>query len=199
MKKLVVGLVGHSGSGKSTFSELIRERYEVSRISTGDFVREEVSRRGLSPTSDNITKVSNQIREAAGGVFMRALRGKIDANLESQGAVVIDCLREMSDYDELTGKDKDRIVVIINILSSDANRYERIVKRRREALGFSEEEFRELTTFEKNLGIEELRRIADYTIRNDDSKMQFEQDSLESLSRMEKEKEITLKKKVRKE
>ena len=50
MTKLIIGLIGYSGSGKSVFTEVARDKYNIVTISTGEFVRNEVNIRGLDIT-----------------------------------------------------------------------------------------------------------------------------------------------------
>jgi dephospho-CoA kinase len=102
MKKIIISVVGYSGSGKSTFSEIANQKYGIPVIATGPFVRQEVTRRGLDLTQKNIELVSSWTRTETGGVFIRALRYQIDDALKDKNIALIDSLREMNDYVELS-------------------------------------------------------------------------------------------------
>ena len=171
---------------------MVKDKYDVPVVSTGDFVREEALRRGFSLTVENITQVSNQIRTENNGIFMRALLRDIDRALDTRGIVLIDCLREASDYDELVKRSGEGTVTVIALSSSDTNRYHRITSRMRESGPMSEDEFKKLTEFETRLGVDTLIQIADYKITNDSSETDFKSAASDLLLRMGKEKGVLL-------
>ncbi|MCK4474706.1 AAA family ATPase, partial [Candidatus Bathyarchaeota archaeon] len=64
--KLVIGLAGMPGAGKSVVVNVARERgYGVAVM--GDEVREEAKRRRLKPTRENLGKIMLQLRQDEGG------------------------------------------------------------------------------------------------------------------------------------
>jgi len=63
--KVVVGVAGMPGSGKGAFRRTLQKMgYTV--VIMGDEVREEVKRRNLKPTPENLGKVMLQLRESEG-------------------------------------------------------------------------------------------------------------------------------------
>ncbi len=95
--KIVVGLAGMPGSGKSLVVETAREEgYAV--VVMGDVVREETQKRGLDPTPKNIGKVMLELREKGGdSVIAEKCIPKIEQ--QESGKVIVDGLRSLSEVD----------------------------------------------------------------------------------------------------
>ena len=95
--KLIVGLVGMPGSGKSLVVETAeQEGYAV--VIMGDIIREETQKRGLEPNPKNIGKVMLGLRKTSGNsVIAQKCIPKI-LQLESS-KVIVDGLRSLHEAD----------------------------------------------------------------------------------------------------
>lgn len=190
MKKAIIGLVGYSGSGKTSFCDIVNAVYDIPRISTGNIVRAEAMRMGCKLTPENIIYISDKIRQETNG-FLRKIKKDIEEVLDKNNFAIIDCLREMNDYREMITICDNSIVLYI--ASEDVNRYSRILKRKRNEYLFTEKDFRKITEFEKRLGIESVMNQARYIIKNDESKKDFEKKAIDMISKIEKDRNIQFK------
>jgi dephospho-CoA kinase len=64
----IVGLVGHGGSGKDTVARMLEAR-GFTHVSASELVREEIYRRGGTPTRALQTAVANEMRAERGGAY----------------------------------------------------------------------------------------------------------------------------------
>src|SRR5208283_1793065 len=95
--KLVVGLAGMPGSGKSLVVETARELgYAI--VVMGDVIREETVKRGLELTPQNVGKVMLQLREEGGNTVVAQ---KCIPKIEQQACskVLVDGLRSLYEVD----------------------------------------------------------------------------------------------------
>lgn len=165
VKPSVIGLVGMTGSGKSTVREAFEKNGFVN-IYFGGIVVEEVKRRGLEVNEVNERFIREELR-ANEGMDVMASRStpKIDTSLASGNKVVIDDLYSFSEYKLLRTKYSDAFMLIA-IISSAQQRYDRLAVRpirpltRNEAIS---RDFAEIENIEKGGPI----AIADYYILND--------------------------------
>jgi dephospho-CoA kinase len=91
--KIVVGLAGMPGSGKSVVVETARELgYAI--VVMGDVIREETAKRGLKLTPQNVGKVMLQLREEGGNTVVAQ---KCIPKIEEQNStkVLVDGLRSL--------------------------------------------------------------------------------------------------------
>ncbi|MDH7564661.1 MAG: AAA family ATPase [Candidatus Bathyarchaeota archaeon] len=126
-KKLVIGLAGMPGSGKSIVVNVAKENgYSV--VVMGDVVREETAKRGLELTPHNVGKVMLDLREKEGAeVIAKRCIPKIDAS--TRGKVIIDGLRSLHEVDEF--KKYFPSFRLLAIHSSPETRFRRLYNRRR--------------------------------------------------------------------
>ena len=89
--KIVVGLAGMPGSGKSLVVETARELgYAI--VVMGDVIREETIKRGLELTPQNVGKVMLQLREE-GGITVVAQKCITKIEAQASTKVLVDGLR----------------------------------------------------------------------------------------------------------
>ena len=95
--KLVVGLTGMPGSGKSLVVDTARELgYAI--VVMGDVIREETTKRGLELTPQNVGKVMLELRAQGGNtVVAQKCIPKIEA--QPSGKVLVDGLRSLYEVD----------------------------------------------------------------------------------------------------
>jgi dephospho-CoA kinase len=134
-------IVGMPASGKN-----IARQYAESRglpyFATGDFVRQEVSRRGLEPNAENTARISTELRGKDGqGVTRLAL----SAALESGSPVVF--LEGMRSWPEIELIRRQADAVVVALLAPRDIRLQRILSRGRaddSPEHFQERDFREI-------------------------------------------------------
>lgn len=163
--RIILGVCGFSGAGKSTFCREMSRRFDLPLFATGEIVRREVAARGHALNPETIARVSDEIREETGGQFLRILEADLRCAFESQPAVLIDCLREESDL--LAVRDLADRIVLIAITAPDEIRAARALGRSRPGDPISHEELQALHTIEQRLGVTDLLRTANYAVHND--------------------------------
>jgi dephospho-CoA kinase len=160
--KVVVGVAGMPGAGKGAFRRIIqRMGYPV--VIMGDEVREEVKRRKLEPTPENLGKVMLQLREAEGptAVAKRCVPKLKSAKGE---VVVVDGIRSLHEVEEF--KKHFPNFTLIALHTSPKSRYERLSRRRRSDDPKSWETFMERDRRELGVGLGAVIATADYMIVN---------------------------------
>jgi len=66
MPKLIIGLVGQSGSGKGTVAEILREKYGAAVFSFGGLLGDLLDQLAVPRTRENLVKLSEIVRHAFG-------------------------------------------------------------------------------------------------------------------------------------
>jgi dephospho-CoA kinase len=159
---IVILLVGLPGCGKSTIANYIRDKLGAAVFLSGDIIREEVKRRGMSYTPENDARIAHwfhtQGREC---LVVRRLWVKIRKS--KRKIIVIDGLRSETQLVCLK-KIANVRPIIISIKSSQNVRVRRELKRgrfgKKESVAYVK--FRD--RLEKGHGILGLMKRADYTI-----------------------------------
>jgi dephospho-CoA kinase len=117
-------VVGMPGSGKN-IARMFAEAKSIPYLATGDFVREEVRRRGLNSTAENTARVSTELRGADGlGVTRLAL----EAIKKGRGITFLEGMRSWPEI-ELIRREAEAIVVAF--LAPREVRLQRILSRGR--------------------------------------------------------------------
>ncbi len=151
------------GAGKGAFRRVIqRMGYPV--VIMGDEVREEVKRRKLKPTPENLGKVMLQLREAEGpaAVAKRCIPKLKNANGE---VVVVDGIRSLHEVEEF--KNHFPNFTLIALHASPKTRYQRLSRRRRSDDPKSWETFMQRDRRELGVGLGAVIAAADYMIVNE--------------------------------
>ncbi len=60
---IIIGITGHIGAGKGTVVDYLTKTKGLKHYSARTFITKEVEKRGLPVDRDNMTKVSNELRE----------------------------------------------------------------------------------------------------------------------------------------
>ncbi|UCC57843.1 MAG: flagellar hook-basal body complex protein FliE [Candidatus Bathyarchaeum sp.] len=161
--KVVVGVVGMPGAGKGAFRRVIqRMGYPV--VIMGDEVREEVKRRNLKPTPENLGKVMLQLREAEGPVAV-AKRCIPKLKNVKEGVVVVDGIRSLHEVKEF--KKHFPNFALIALHTSPKTRYQRLSQRRRSDDPKDWETFMQRDLRELSVGLGAVIATADHTIVNE--------------------------------
>jgi dephospho-CoA kinase len=163
--KVVVGIAGMPGAGKGIFRRTVqRMGYPV--VTMGDEVREEVKRRNLQPTPQNLGKTMLSLRELEGPA---AIAKRCIPKLRNQPhrTVVIDGIRSLAEVDEFKKQFPSFILVAIH--ASPKTRYRRLFRRRRSDDPPDWKTFMERDLRELGIGMGSVISVADYLIVNEGS------------------------------
>lgn len=171
----ILCLVGQPGSGK----DMVANHLELSRnfrhISTGNIIREEMTKRGLPTDRENMRTFSRQMREEVGNMYPANIAAKrIIAAEKIVANTVISGPRNVAEIEFLKKKfGKNFILVAVD--APIKVRYERIKKGRgRTGDDISFVQFKAQEEAELNSKTHELSKLlsmADYTVDNSQSEV----------------------------
>ena len=151
-------VVGMPASGKN-IARIYSESKGLPYFATGDLVRQEVSRRGLTPDASNTAMVSTELRGDDG---MGVTRHALASALEAPGDTVF--MEGMRSWPEIELVRGHTACVVIAFLAPKATRLARIISRGRpddSASAFEERDRREI-----EYGAAEAIALADEYILN---------------------------------
>jgi len=140
MKILII--VGMPAAGKN-IARTYAEKRDFPYFATGDFVREEVGRRGIERTPDNMARLSTELRGEDG---MGVTRLALASAMKTDAPVVM--IEGMRSWPEIELIRKSAPAVVVAFVAPRALRRERIVSRGRSddsAAGFAERDGREIS------------------------------------------------------
>ncbi len=161
MPKLVVCLTGMPGAGKSTIvSKLKEENYET--FSLGDGVRAEAKRQNLEPTGENLGKLMLELRQKNGpGAIAELIKESIQKS--NHEIIIIDGIRSIHEINVLkeTGNLK-----LLAVEASSETRFNFLTQRKRSDDPLTKEKFEERDNREICVGLQEIIKLADETIEN---------------------------------
>jgi len=160
--RTIIAIAAMPGAGKATASELARDR-GMPVLLCGDVVREEASRRRLSPTPENLGSLMLKMRDEEGpDVMAKRLVPKI--NDTQSNVVVVEGLRGLDELELFREYFKVRLLAIH---SSPDQRFQRLLRRRRSDDPKTQEEFHQRDRRELAVGIGSVIALADNLIVND--------------------------------
>jgi len=166
----VIGFVGLPASGKTEAAK-VAQKLGIPVIRMGDVVREEVRRRGLDITEENVGKVANDIR-ARGGMGAVAERCIPLIKAMDDNTVVVDGLRGGAEAD-VYKKAFDARFTLIAIIASQKNRFARALARKRNDDIVDWEGFKQKDGRELRWGLKEAMKMADVLIDNNGTLEEF--------------------------
>jgi len=161
--KVVVGIAGMPGAGKGIFQKTMKKLgYPV--VTMGDAVREEVIRKNLDPTPENLGRIMLNLREKEGS---SAIAKRCIPKMENLTGpvIVIDGIRSLVEVYEF--KKRFPNFVLLAIHSSPKTRYMRLVRRKRSDDPKDWETFIERDQRELGIGMGSVISVADYMIINE--------------------------------
>jgi dephospho-CoA kinase len=181
--KLVIGLVGMPGSGKSFVVETAQEKgYEV--VVMGDIVREETRRRGLELNPTNIGVVMLDLRKTGGtGVIAEKCVPNIKAKKSKK--IIVDGLRSLDEADVF--KTHFPSFTLIAVHASPETRFSRLNRRRRSDDPDGWEVFRERDSRELSVGLGNAIAMAEHMVINENAKQEVKAKVAEILAWVEKQ------------
>ena len=163
---MIIGLTGKNGAGKGEVARYLADRsFAVASLS--DVLREELGRRGLESSRENLIAVGNELRARYGpGV----LAERILAGLSAGRHHVVDSIRNPGEVEALRQRSDFKLLCI---RAPQSVRFQRAVERGRLGDGASLEEFARLEEEELDRGVPERQRLdrveelADAVVEND--------------------------------
>jgi dephospho-CoA kinase len=164
--KIVVGLAGMPGSGKSLVVKTAQqEGYAV--VVMGDVIREETQKCGLKLTPKNIGKVMLELREKGGNSI---IADKCISKIEQQksGKVIVDGLRSLSEVDAFKAHFSKFSLIAVH--ASPETRFNRLYRRRRSDDPDGWELFHERDLREFSVGLGNAIAMAEHFIINENKR-----------------------------
>lgn len=181
VERLVVGLAGMPGAGKSLVVDVAKERgFEI--VVMGDVVREEAERQRLRPTPENIGKIMLELRLNEGkSVVAKRIIPKIDQSRRQK--VMVDGIRSLSEVEEF--KRRFRRFSLLAVHASPQTRLERLCRRQRSDDSKSWQIFHERDLRELSVGLGEAIAMAEYIIVNEGEASKAKEEIRAILGRIE--------------
>jgi dephospho-CoA kinase len=161
--KFVVGVAGMPGAGKGAVRRVV-QRISYPVVTMGDEVREEVKRRGLEATPENLGKIMLQLREVEGQAAI-AKRCISKVKNTQERAVVVDGIRSLHEVEEFKKYFPNFTLVAIH--TSPKTRYQRLSRRRRSDDPDTWVTFMQRDRRELDIGLGAVIATADYMIVNE--------------------------------
>jgi dephospho-CoA kinase len=156
------------GSGKEEFVQVAKTQ-GLNIIRMGDVVRDEVKRRNLELTDQNVGQIADSERKAHGfGIWAQRTLPYIKGD-----TVLIDGIRGDAEIEVFKAALKGDFI-LVGIQSSKEVRFERIKKRARHDAPVSWEEFRERDQREIGWGIENAMAQSEHIIVNEGTLEEFQ-------------------------
>ncbi len=164
MKKIVIGLLGETGSGKDTVANHLEEKYGAKLRRFANPIKDT-----LSIFFDKLSKKDQQwlylrFRERFGeDILCRAMKKRIDSDKEE--LIVVNGLRMLCDYDFIKSYENS---YVLYVTADEEIRWKRVVSRGEKTDdNISLEKFQEMEKEETEIHIPEMGKKADGTINND--------------------------------
>lgn len=161
---MIIGLTGTNASGKSTVVKyLVSKNFE--HYSLSDILRDELSKRNIEPSRENLINIGNELRKNFGSSI---LADRVKMKLSKSNAV-IDSIRNPGEVKSL----KQLPAFYLIAIDAPAElRFLRATSRKRVENADNLDEFIGMENREKSLDINhqnitECIRMADFTLQND--------------------------------
>ena len=149
------------GAGKSTIVSKLKEQgYET--FSLGDGVRAEAKKQNLEPTGENLGKLMLELREKNGpGAIAKLIQNPIQNSTHK--IIIIDGIRSIHEINVL--KEIGNVKLLAVKASSDT-RFVFLSERKRSDDPLTREKFEERDNREIGVGLQEIIKLADESIEN---------------------------------
>jgi len=181
MKLKIIVLVGLPLSGKTTYAKKLGPKYNMPLYETGEVVLEEVTKRGLDFTPENIKKVTDECKKISDSYFTERLIEKIKELSSDVPGVFISGIRAISEVEVLKRYFGHENVFVIAFHASMHTRFNRLQNpdRMSETKGAKAREDELLRNFdnfvirnkkELGYGVGNVIATADYLINTENEK-----------------------------
>ena len=179
--KLVIGVTGMAGSGKSLVINVAREMgYDV--VTMGDEVREEARKRGLPPTPENLGKIMLELRQTEGEAAI-AKRSALKVESMANSKIIIDGLRSLFEVEEFKKSYPDFCLIAIH--ASPETRFKRLFHRQRSDDTKDWKDFVKRDQRELGVGLGSAIAMAEYMIVNEEDLNKAKNKAAEILKKVE--------------
>ncbi|HJP19695.1 MAG TPA: deaminase [Nitrospinota bacterium] len=164
---MIIGLTGENCSGKGVVADYLQKK-SFYFYSLSDVIREELASKGTEITRDALIKAGNDLRQKYGPSVLAV---KTAAKLQADKNYVIDSIRNPAEVEELK---KLTRFVLLKVMASPENRFERMKERKREGDPETLDEFLRIEKLEASnhdgakQQVTACMKLADKTIVNDD-------------------------------
>ncbi len=167
MKRLGIGVTGMPGAGKSLFSAAA-EKLGLPVVRMGDIVFDEVKKRGLPLTLENVGKIAIELRREYGpDIVARKVIERIQSgSFENQQIIVIEGIRSLEEVNVFKNFFEEFILVAIH--APPNIRYERLIKRGRADDTLNVDKLKKRDLRELGMGIGNVIAMADEVLINKD-------------------------------
>ncbi len=162
-KRIVIGLVGATGSGKDTVAEYLKEKYKVKLMRFADPLKETLAIYFDKFSKEDQQWLAVEFRNRFGDdILSRALRKRID---DGNGILVINGIRFWEDFHFIKSYTNSYIIYID---VPQRLRWKRTIKRKEKTDDkVSFEKFKQIDQAETERYVPDIGAKADFTIKND--------------------------------
>ena len=168
-EKIVIGVAGMPGAGKSVVRQIVKEM-DYSVVVMGDVIRLEAKRRKLRPTPESLGMIMLELRKEKGPtVVANRCIAKIENS--NKDVVVVDGIRSLDEVQAFRRCFPK--FALMSIHSSPRTRFERLFRRRRSDDPTGWDAFLERDLRELSVGLGNTIATADYMAVNEGTKTQF--------------------------
>lgn len=166
-KKIILGVVGEIGSGKTTVTEYIKKKYQAQSFKFSDMLRDILNRLYLAETRENMQILSTVLRKN----FSEDIMSKVimqDAQNCQNKFIITEGIRRPSDTVYLK---RLKNFYILAIETKASLRYQRLVKRSENPDDQNKTwlEFKKEAQAEAEQEIKKVAQEADFTVDNNGS------------------------------
>ncbi len=164
--KLVIGLTGNIGAGKTAVSEHLHKKYGADQVRFSQILMDVLDRLYLPKDRNNLQTLGESVRKTFGGdVLVNAFRKDLEKS--SSQVVVVDGIRYMNEVDMLRSFDNNFLLFMD---APARTRYERVVKRGEKGEAkISFDAFLEMEQRGTEKNLPQIKKAADYVIENESS------------------------------
>ncbi|ENX39757.1 AAA family ATPase [Acinetobacter pittii] len=161
MYPLIIGLVGHIRSGKSSVAQYIHEKYKYSIASNSDLLREIAKNLDMEPNRDNLKKLGDSIFSVLGNDTLARFRLSQPQNYP----IIVDGIRYK---EEIQLYRREPTFKLIGVKAPEYTRYERLntLANQGKDSFLSEDEFHTLKNARSEVQVDELLKLTDTIINN---------------------------------
>lgn len=179
--RLIVGLVGMPGSGKSLIVEVAQKRgYAV--VTMGDVIREETLKSGLELNPVNVGKVMLDLRKMNGeGVVAQKCIPKIE--LQKNKKVLVDGLRSLHEADVFRNHFQQFNLIAVH--ASPETRFIRLLRRGRSDDPKNWETFHDRDQRELSVGLGNAVAMSENLVVNEGTPAETQEEVNDILRRVE--------------
>ena len=161
----VVGITGRNCAGKDSVAHVL-EALGFARHSLSDALRDELRRRGIPITRENLIRMGNELRRAEGPAVLAERMKRL---MEGEERVALVSIRNPSEVEALRALPG---FVLLGVDAPTGVRFERERDRNRESAVQTQQEFEALEARENSADPEAQQldatlALADHVIRND--------------------------------